>query len=475
MSEGPLGSTSAWPGPHSGTRLVVPLAYLGVTAAITAVIAAGHLEMLALLLGCAVAIAVAYRFPVPTIAAHVAVSVLPLMLQMTPWSEVTAVALFRVPVQVLVLLPMTGAVAVRVAVLLATRRRIVLPRFLPLTIALGSLLALLFLVGVIMGFTARPLSALREFAVSYLGLVVVPYIALFVRTRREIARLFKGIALVGVGVPLVLLPLVGALKGWGIGPETRFYPSAVHMGILYGAVGLWLLSPRERAWRSVLVVVMSLAVMLIVADSHRSVWLAAGVSLLVLAVAGRVRLDRFWKWGFIAVLVALVAGAVFTALGEDPIEYIAARSVAFTDPAADATAAWRLALWEAAIEEGREHLVLGEGFGSYYDFETRYGNITVSPHSLYVQTFLKLGLTGLVTYVALAAALIASLGSSRRRMTRHQDRQFEPVLVMGLVAACASLAYGLVYAFDPYSMLFIGLGLAAALKSSDRTLATSVA
>lgn len=474
MSEERLASTSAWPHGLTAERLAVPLAFLGVAAAITVVIAAGHLEILALFLGGVAAVAIAYRFPVPTIAAHLAVSVLPLMLLMTPWAEVTGAALYRVPIQVLVLLPMTGAVAVRVAVLIASRRRTVLPRFLPLAIGLGSLLALLLFFGVATGFTARSLSAVREFAVSYLGLVVVPYIALFVRTRHDITRVFKGIALVGVGVPLVLLPLVGALKGWGIGPETRFYPSPVHMGILYGAVALWLLLARGRSWRPVLLlVVVSLSVIGIVADSHRSVWLATGVSLGVLAVTGKVKLERFWKWGFIAVLVALLAGAVLAALGRDPIDYVASRSVAFSDPNADVTAAWRLALWQAAIEEGREHLVLGEGFGSYYDFQTSVGNITVSPHSLYVQTFLKIGLSGVLTYVALAAALIAILVSSWRRIRGRHDSQLEPVLLMGLVAACASLAYGVVYAFDPYSMLFIGLGLAAALKATDRTVAAS--
>jgi hypothetical protein len=38
-------------------------------------------------------------------------------------------------------------------------------------------------------------------------------------------------------------------------------------------------------------------------------------------------------------------------------------------------------------------------------------------------------------------------------------------------AACASLAFGLVYSCEVYSMLFVGLGLAAALRSIDSAVA----
>ncbi|MFA4966579.1 MAG: O-antigen ligase family protein, partial [Thermoleophilia bacterium] len=334
---------------------------------------------------------------------------------------------------------------------------------------------LLMIGGVATGLAVRPLSALREFTVSYLGLVIVPYVALFVRSRRDISRVFIGVALVGVGAPLVLLPLVGELKGWGIGPETRFYPSTVHMGIVYGLLCLYLLWARGRAWRLVFAVVLIPSVFLIVVDSHRSVWLAISVSLVVLTVTGRIRLERFWKWGFVVVLVAVLAGTALAALGRDPIGYVASRSVAFSDPNADATSAWRLALWEGAIRQGRQHLVLGEGFGSYYGFRTSLGTITVSPHSLYVQTFLKVGLSGLLTYVALTAVVIAALASAWRRARRPGDRQMEPVLLMGLAAAWASVAYSLVYSFEVYSMLFVGIGLAAALRAADRSAASRAA
>lgn len=461
-----------WRGPLV-KRLGIPVAYLSGLAALTALIAGGYLDVIALVVAGSLAVAIAYRFPVLTIAALVALGILlptfrAVMLQMTQWQGLGNGSFIHVLIEDLVLLPMAGAVAVRIVVLVVDQRRTALPRFLALAIALGSLLAMLFVLGVATGFTVRPLSALREFTVSYLGLVIVPYIALFLRSRRDITRVFKGVALVGVGVPLVMLPLVGQLKGWGIGPQARFYSADVHMGILYGLVAVYLLQARERAGRLVFAVVLPLSAFLIIADGHRSVWLAAGVSLVVLTLTGRIRLERFWKWGFIAALVLALAGTALMALGKDPLGYVASRSVAFSDPSADGNASWRLAIWQSAIQQGRSHLVLGEGFGSYYEFQTSFGTITTSPHNLYVQTFLKLGLFGLLTYMALAAVVAATLASAWRRVRRSGDSQMEPVLLMSVVAVCASLAFSLVYGFEAYSIIFVGLGLAAALRATDR-------
>ena len=433
-------------------------------------VARGHVFLVGLFVLCALVVAVAYRFPLLTIAALVAFGALPLMFLMTSWQGISTASVGHVPIEDVPLLPMAGAVAVRAVVLAAGKRRAALPRLLPLVVALAVVLAGLMVGEVARNFPIYRLSAVREFTVCYLGLVTVPYIALFLRPRRDIARVFKALALVGVGVPLVLLPLVGQLKGWGIGPQTRFYPSVVHMGILYGLIAAYLLQGRERPWRLALGALAVPAVFLIIADSHRSVWLAAGVSLVALTVTGRLRLDRFWKWGFVAVLVVAVAASALIALGKDPVGYVASRGVAFTDPNADATTSWRLSVWRSAIEQGRQHPVLGEGFGSYFDFQLAGGrDVTVQPHNFYVETFLKLGLVGLAAYVGLAAAVLATLIGARRRARRSGDPRLEPVVVMGLVAACASLAYSLVYSFEVYSMLFVGLGLAAALRSSDST------
>lgn len=449
-------------------RLSTPLACLAVLAALMALISGGHLDWLALFVAAALGVAVAYRFPVLMIAALVVFGILPLMFLTTPWAEVVGYASFyHVTIEYLPLLPIAGAVALRVSVLAADRRRAALPRFLPLAIVLASVLAGVMTMAVAMGFNAHPLSAIREFTVSYLGLVTVPYIALFLRSRRNIVRVFKSVALVGVGVPFVLLPLVGHLKGWGIGPLARFYPSPVHMGIVYGLIAAYLLQARERSWRLALGVVAVPAVLLIIVDSHRSVWLAAGVSLIVLAATGTIRLERFWKWGVVVVLVLVLSATALAALGKDPIGYVALRGAAFTHPNADVTASWRLSLWRSALKQGQEHPVFGEGFGSYFDFQLAGGVVTVEPHNFYVQTYLKLGLVGLLTYVGAAAALLATLIAAWRRARRSGDVKLEPVMLMGLVAACASLTYGIAYSFDVYSMVFVGLGLAAALRSAD--------
>ena len=470
-----LSAASPWRG-RMVQRLGILLAYLAGLAALAGLIVSGHLMWIAVLVAGGFTIAIAYRYPVLTVAGLVAFAILPLMFLMTPWQWISNGSFVRVPIVYLPLLPLTGAVALRVVVLAAGGRPAVLPRYMRLTIAWASVLATVMVIGVAMGFTAGPLSAIREFTVSYLSLVIVPYMALFLRSRHDITRLFAYLALVGVGVPLLLLPLMGQLKGWGIGEQARFYPSAVHMGILLGLIAIYLIQARERAWRIVFVIVLLPSVFLIIVDSHRSVWLAAGVSLVVLMATGRIKLERFWKWGFVTVLVIVLAGTALAAVGKDPVGYVASRGAAFSDPNADATASWRLEVWRSAFQQGRQHPVLGEGFGSYFDFRLASGgSVTVAPHNLYVETFLKLGLIGLVAFVGAAVALLAALAGAWKQARRSGAVDLEPIILMGLLAGCALLAYGLVYSLEAYTLLFIGLGLAAALRSIDPTAAPRVA
>jgi hypothetical protein len=465
MSGHRLDSVLLRPEPR-GQRLGIPLLGLAGIAAATAVIAAGHLDWLALFIVGALAVAAAYRCPVLSIAAVVLLSALSFVFLMTPWLGVSTASVFNVPIQALPLLPLACAVLLRAAVLAVGSERAPLPRFLPLAITFAGVLAALMLVAVVRGYVTYSLSALREFTVGYLGLIIVPYVALFLRSSRDIMRVFKAVALVGVVVPFALLPIVGQLKGWDIGPQSRYYPSVTHMGIMYSLVAAYLLQARHRSWRHLLAVVTVPAAVLIVVDSHRSAWLGVAVSLIVLIAARRIRLERVWKWGAIAILVVVFCGVALAMSGKDPVGFVASRAAAFIDPAADVTASWRLSIWRSAVEQSRQHLVLGQGFGSYFDFQLTGGRVvTVEPHNFYVQVFLKLGIAGLLAYLGAAAALLATLTSAWRRMRAANDLTLEPVVLMGVVAACASLAYGLVYAFDAYSLLFVGLALAAVLSN----------
>jgi O-antigen ligase len=450
--------------------LAIPVLYVGALAAALLLIADGRLVWLGLIVVGVAATAVAYRFALLTVAALLALWALPMMFADTSWQTIVNLSVSHVPIGDLPLLPMAAAVAVRAVVLATRTSRQKLPRIWHLVVALAAVLALIMLTAVASGFLIYRLSAVREFTINYLGLIVVPYVGMFVRSPKDVNRMFKAVAVFSLAAPLLLLPLIGHLKGWAISGPNRFYPASSDMGLLYAVVAAYVLSRSNHRWRKYFAVIVIPVVAFIIADSNRSVWLAGIVAYLVLVAARRIRLARFWKWGLVTVLVAVAATAALTVLGKDPVGFIMVRGRALTDPAADPTASWRLALWRSALGQSQAHLVFGQGFGvakgvgAYFSFNLATGgNVTVIPHNMYVMTLYNLGLVGLLAYVALAAALVIALLGAGKRSRRLSTGELEPILLMGLVAALASLAYGIPYTFEEYSMLYIGLGLAAAL------------
>ena len=72
------------------------------------------------------------------------------------------------------------------------------------------------------------------------------------------------------------VPIIGQLKGWSIGPEARFFPASISLGLLYGLLALSL----GKKYRIIKIneilywLIFVISGLMIIIDSHRSVWIA---------------------------------------------------------------------------------------------------------------------------------------------------------------------------------------------------------
>lgn len=456
-------------------QLAIPLLYVGALAVALLLIADGRLTWLALIVVGVGAVAVAYRLPLVTIVGLLVLWGLPLMFTDTSWVTFVNMSVKNVPLGDLPLLPMAGAIALRAALVASRTAGQRLTKIWQVIIALASLLALIMLIAVAQGYFVYHLSAIRELTVDFLGLIVAPYVALFVRSPRSLARTYKTVTAFALVLPLLLLPVVGHLVGWSLGGKlngtSRFYPSAADLGLLYAVVATYVFSRSNRRWRRLFHVIVVPALAFIVIDSNRSVWLVGIVIWLALIAVKRIKVQHFWRSGFVTALVLVAATAGLTVLGKDPLGSLLIRARALTNPGADPTASWRLEVWRSSIAQSRTHLLFGQGFGAakgvghYFNFNLANGGaVTVIPHNMYLMTLYNLGLVGLLTYVALGAVLVAALIAAWRAASRSADaREIEPILLMGLLAAIGTITYGIPYTFEEHSMLYLGLGLAAVL------------
>lgn len=336
-------------------------------------------------------------------------------------------------------------------------------------ISLG--LAALLFVAVARNWSAYGLSALGEFRFRYLILGLPVFLALGLdspRSRLLAARALAWAPVVGVSV---MLPVVGALRGWGLGQASRFYPSAISLALLLAA--MWIgLSSRGSHGRKVPALAYgayALIALVILKDAHRSVWLVAGVSVVVLAWLRVIRIRQMWAWGLLA-LIGGTAAIILSSSGVNLLGYVVARGQAFIDPASDPTSSWRLMVWKAYVGTLMDNPLFGQGFGGYWDvYVPEFGaRVITSPHSMYVQTLVKTGLVGMLALLGWFAASLRALVRSRSEVGSIL-RPVQGMIVIGIVAVVASLVYGTVYALDFWALAWMGIALAEAFHGEAAT------
>jgi O-antigen ligase len=450
-------------------RLEIWMLWVGI-ALIVVLLAAGQLPALAAIAAVVVLTWLAYVAPAWTFVLGLLIYAVPLSLQATNFVSPDIGALYAGirPLDI-VLVGMLGATIVRA---LRTWREV--PPLAGSILASGAVLWAVFVVEVARNLGVYGISAPGEFRSRFLLLIVPAFIALSITSKLQRRFVARWIFYLSVPYVLLVTPLIGVVKGWGIGPDSRFFPAATALGIVYGLI--WMFVSRGEGVESYPIalelILLAPCLGLLFADSHRSVWLAGTTALLVLTLSGEIRLARSWTWIWAGVLFML--GIVFlvgAATGVSPLEYVSTRLRAFTDPLSDQTTAWRLYVWEAQLQTIRVHPIVGQGFGGYFDayIPELDQRTDIFPHSLYVLTAVKVGFIGLAVMITAGYRMFAALRARLRTAFRPgEDRVY---LLMGLVALVSLATFGVAYAWDFLSLAWIGVGLSVcfgvAMPASD--------
>jgi O-antigen ligase len=126
------------------------------------------------------------------------------------------------------------------------------------------------------------------------------------------------------------------------------------------------------------------------------------------------------------------------------------------NPTEDETGIWRLAVNGAALEQGMETPLVGQGFGGYFYFVVPgMEPIEDPPHNQFIYLFLKTGIVGAsLCLLVLLSFFLNTLWRVRSSLTE------EAVTIQSwlLVIIVSQFVYGLVYGFVPLFGFFVGCG-----------------
>lgn len=148
---------------------------------------------------------------------------------------------------------------------------------------------------------------------------------------------------------------------------------------------------------------------------HRTVWIATAIAIAAHLLLGRgVGWERFKVAGTAACagVIALLGFSMFS-VGSVEQHILSSYS---TMQGTHTTFAWRVAGWNGLLGQKEDFLdvLLGRPFGTGYARFIDGNLVTVSPHNFYIQTFLRLGVTGLALFVGLYLRTFLHLRSGSR-------------------------------------------------------------
>ncbi|WP_407709929.1 hypothetical protein ACJJV6_03225 [Arthrobacter nitrophenolicus] len=230
----------------------------------------------------------------------------------------------------------------------------------------------------------------------------------------------KWVALIGWGLTSIFC--YHAAK-YGLGSADSFVSVGINSGIEQTQTGRPLVSgqamtlaclgfilftgkPRQ-GWRLVSGLVFILTAM---ACQHRSVWAAVAVA----TVFGLSRLrgsflhhSIFWGAYSLIILGGLALAGVF-----DPLAESLSYSLSSSGTYREREGSWQLLVGQV-LDKGPGTVAFGSPYGSGYDRVVDGVFVTYSPHNWYVIIFLRMGLFGLIGYVALLLSISVNLLARR--------------------------------------------------------------
>lgn len=425
----------------------------------------GRLQQIGILLFLVFIIVGAIRLPLTTITCLFITGIVRQIFQMTRIvPEDFTVIGFGLRAEDVILLAMAGAVFIKIFIHISSKNYTENSNKIKMKFVV-TIFSLWIFYEIIRNFDNYGISAFGEFRYRYLILIVPFYIVLFFNTYQKRSRLFNLLIICSIIIPLLCFPIIGMLKGWGVGSGNRFFPSNITLGMIYGLTALFISKKYKYfAINKISFIVIAVSVLfLFVVDSHRSVWLSSLTIILLLSLYREIQINNIWSFLLLVVIAGYFVAIAFQETGLNPVEYNLNRGLEIIHPEeVQGTGDWRLTLWKAHINRTiRLAPIKGFGFGGYWEIyvpEFR-KKATVFPHSLYVQTFVKLGFIGLLLYLIIIKKLFSYLRFSIK--SENKSRPEYPLIFTSFVILIAAHIYYLAYAFDYYSLIYIGLGFSA--------------
>ena len=330
-----------------------------------------------------------------------------------------------------------------------------------IVMGLGTLLV----VSLLTGLAQHSVNDAVQEARSFIHVVAVTLYFATVEPRREVLDRIARFWLVGAALLLATavfrwLVLPFGLSGGIFGPGG--------MRVLWAAEAFFLLQSffiALVAWRrtgNVRWGHFSLGLLIaLVLLQHRSVWVALLVGIGIVAVRDQEMTRRLALLAVFGVIVgAVFATTVFGEAGDVTEELAEAAQD-------DDTFQWRLAGWLSLLEGGGVdtplQALIGKPFGSGWERQLGDRVVVVSPHNYYVETYLRLGVAGLMLLT------ILYLGTMRHlRHSVDRGSLLSPNALLVLLAT--HLIYYIPYSPGTLDALILGLAISVASGAVSKPL-----
>lgn len=218
-----------------------------------------------------------------------------------------------------------------------------------------------------------------------------------------------------------------SLRGWSVtgitsageyvkvnGEETAGRPvsAAACLSVAQGGLLLVTMSWRRPRYRALAVGLLLVVVLL----QHRTVWVVTVVAILAYLVLGRAAGRDRLPVGVAAAFSVAVAYVGYSALhvGKEVAGDLQSSYTSMQGP--HSTLTWRVSGWQELLSQPRGVLdtVMGHPFGAGFARDLNGHTVTVAPHNWYIETFLEIGVVGLVLYAGVYAVAFFALRSGSR-------------------------------------------------------------